>query len=207
MTPNELFEKYQYLVKNTAYAMFGDPVKFARKKNMDLDDILQYGKIGLWDSCNKYRESKGRQFKSYAINRIRWSISQGVEKDSKLFSFKGRRDNGKLTYEFKNAYDNRVGSLDDQLNTNDTESNVSTYHDVVGNGYNLEQEVIDNEYYTYIENNLSEQMLDIIKMKADGHPCEVMGKKYGVSRERVRQKIVQMRKHLANEHYWEGVSV
>lgn len=45
---------------------------------VDMSDLMQYGVIGLIDACEKFDESKGTSFQSYARFRIRGSILDGL---------------------------------------------------------------------------------------------------------------------------------
>ena len=45
---------------------------------VDMADLLQYGVLGLIDACEKFDESKGTSFQSYARFRIRGSILDGL---------------------------------------------------------------------------------------------------------------------------------
>jgi DNA-directed RNA polymerase sigma subunit (sigma70/sigma32) len=86
---------------------------------------------------------------------------------------------------------------------NDEESN--TYHDIIGNGYNLENDAIIRETAHYVENNIDPDILEMIKMKSKNNTLAEIGKKFGLSGERVRQKIVSVRKQLENTG-WEAFS-
>jgi len=46
--------------------------------SVDLNDLVNYGVIGLLDACRKYDESKGVKFKTYAETRIRGAILDGM---------------------------------------------------------------------------------------------------------------------------------
>src|SRR5688500_2903351 len=57
------------LVKRIAYHMMTRLPASVR-----VDDLIQAGMIGLLDAINRYEGSYGRQFESYAAQRIRGSI-------------------------------------------------------------------------------------------------------------------------------------
>lgn len=46
--------------------------------SVDLNDLVNYGVIGLLDACRKYDETKGVKFKTYAETRIRGAILDGM---------------------------------------------------------------------------------------------------------------------------------
>ena len=45
---------------------------------VDMSDLMQYGVLGLIDACEKFDETKGASFQSYARFRIRGSILDGL---------------------------------------------------------------------------------------------------------------------------------
>lgn len=61
MTALELFENNQSLVGWCYNQYFGD------YKSMYLEDIMQEGRLALWECCQKFDESKGFQFSIYAV--------------------------------------------------------------------------------------------------------------------------------------------
>lgn len=71
MTANELFEKHQPLV-GWCYRTYIDRAFFHGWK----EDILQEGRLALWQACNKFDESKGCQFTTYAIPFISGKMRQ-----------------------------------------------------------------------------------------------------------------------------------
>lgn len=61
-------------------------VKFVARKmsanlpsNVDLDDLVSWGSLGLLDALEKFDPGKGVQFSTYAVTRIRGSILDGLQ--------------------------------------------------------------------------------------------------------------------------------
>ncbi|NLT94241.1 MAG: FliA/WhiG family RNA polymerase sigma factor [Clostridia bacterium] len=48
--------------------------------NVELDDLLAYGSIGLIDAINKFNPQKNNSFETYAVIRIRGAIIDGLRK-------------------------------------------------------------------------------------------------------------------------------
>lgn len=69
LTSTELVRQYLPLVKSIAYRVGG---RFPN--NVELDDLINVGLIGLVDAAEKYRPDQGKSFKAYAELRIRGSI-------------------------------------------------------------------------------------------------------------------------------------
>ncbi|TFH08108.1 MAG: RNA polymerase sigma factor FliA [Nitrosomonadales bacterium] len=65
----EFVEKFTPLVKRIAYHMMA-----RLPASVQVDDLIQAGMIGLLDAIKRYEGSHGRQFESYAAQRIRGSI-------------------------------------------------------------------------------------------------------------------------------------
>ncbi len=63
------FENFMPLVKRIAHHMMA-----RLPASVQVDDLIQAGMIGLLDAIKRYEGSRGRQFESYAAQRIRGSI-------------------------------------------------------------------------------------------------------------------------------------
>ncbi|MDF2882586.1 MAG: polymerase sigma factor for flagellar operon, partial [Clostridiaceae bacterium] len=62
----EIVKKYIPLVKYIA-----SRVIIGKSKYIDYEDLVGYGMIGLMDAINKFDETKGMKFSSYASIRIK----------------------------------------------------------------------------------------------------------------------------------------
>jgi len=65
----KFFENFTPLVKRIAHHMMA-----RLPASVQVDDLIQAGMIGLLDAIKRYEGSRGRQFESYAAQRIRGSI-------------------------------------------------------------------------------------------------------------------------------------
>ncbi|GJL75675.1 MAG: RNA polymerase sigma factor FliA [Nitrosomonas sp.] len=65
----DFVDEFAPLVKRIAYHMMAK-----LPASVQVDDLIQAGMIGLLDAINRYEGSYGRQFESYAAQRIRGSI-------------------------------------------------------------------------------------------------------------------------------------
>jgi RNA polymerase sigma factor for flagellar operon FliA len=65
--------QYAPLVKRIAHHMMAK-----LPASVELDDIIQTGMLGLLDAVNRYEESHGAQFETYAAQRIRGAILDGL---------------------------------------------------------------------------------------------------------------------------------
>jgi RNA polymerase sigma factor for flagellar operon FliA len=65
----EIVKKYLYLVKFVVRKMNVTP-----PRELDYEDILSYGKMGLLDAIDRYDPSKGFTFQTYAASRVRGAV-------------------------------------------------------------------------------------------------------------------------------------
>jgi RNA polymerase sigma factor for flagellar operon FliA len=66
---DELLSKHAVLVKKLAYQL-----KAKLPPSVELDDLIQAGMMGLLDAINRYEDTHGAQFETYAAQRIKGSM-------------------------------------------------------------------------------------------------------------------------------------
>ncbi len=71
----EIVKKYLYLVKYVA-----GRVAVGLPPNVEFNDLVSYGILGLFDAITKYDVSQGNKFETYAVSRIRGSIMDELRK-------------------------------------------------------------------------------------------------------------------------------
>jgi len=71
----DIVKKYLYLVKYVA-----GRVAIGLPPNVEFNDLVSYGILGLFDAINKYDVSQGNKFETYAVSRIRGSIMDELRK-------------------------------------------------------------------------------------------------------------------------------
>ena len=71
----EIVKKYLYLVKYVA-----GRVAIGLPPNVEFNDLVSYGILGLFDAISKYDVSQGNKFETYAVSRIRGSIMDELRK-------------------------------------------------------------------------------------------------------------------------------
>lgn len=72
---DEIVKKYLYLVKYVA-----GRVAIGLPPNVEFNDLVSYGILGLFDAITKYDVSQGNKFETYAVSRIRGSIMDELRK-------------------------------------------------------------------------------------------------------------------------------
>jgi RNA polymerase sigma factor for flagellar operon FliA len=73
-----LIEKYTSFVKIIAASIYSQ----RNDDEVDFEDYLQYGMIGLIESIDRYKPEKGAVFRTFATYRIRGSILNGLTKST-----------------------------------------------------------------------------------------------------------------------------
>ena len=71
----EIVKRYMYLVKYVA-----GRVAIGLPPNVEFNDLVSYGILGLFDAITKYDVSQGNKFETYAVSRIRGSIMDELRK-------------------------------------------------------------------------------------------------------------------------------
>jgi len=64
-----LLDQHAILVKKLAYQL-----KAKLPPSVELDDLIQAGMMGLLDAVNRYEDTHGAQFETYAAQRIRGAM-------------------------------------------------------------------------------------------------------------------------------------
>jgi RNA polymerase sigma factor for flagellar operon FliA len=75
----QIVKKYIPLVKYIA-----SRVIIGKSKYIDYDDMVGYGMLGLMDALNKFDESKGMKFSTYASIRIKGAMIDEIRKNSPI---------------------------------------------------------------------------------------------------------------------------
>jgi RNA polymerase sigma factor for flagellar operon FliA len=143
----KLIQKYQYLVKFVIRRM-----NLCPPRELDYEDLISYGNMGLLDAIDRYDPSLGYAFQTYAASRIRgtildelrrfdWISRTGREKINALekaaeqeLQESGEISNSKLRSRMgmsKNQFQevleianrSHMGFLDEELNLEDSEVN------------------------------------------------------------------------------------
>lgn len=86
----KLIEQCQGLVRSLALRIHGKV-----PPNVDLDDLIAYGQVGLSEAARDFDPARGNQFSTYAYYRVRGAIYDGMAK----MSWFGRHPHRPLRFE------------------------------------------------------------------------------------------------------------
>lgn len=76
---DQLIARYAPLVKRIAYHLMAK-----LPASVQVDDIIQNGMLGLLDAINRYEDGLGAQFETYAVQRIRGAMLDGLRENDWL---------------------------------------------------------------------------------------------------------------------------
>ena len=82
MTEEEIYMSNEKLVKATIRRKFPNYRAYCQVHMIELDDLVQQGSLGLLNAIRTYDSKSDSSFRTYAINRICWSISDNTRKES-----------------------------------------------------------------------------------------------------------------------------
>jgi RNA polymerase sigma factor for flagellar operon FliA len=79
LAKEQLVSKYAPLVKRIAYHLMAK-----LPASVEVDDLVQNGMIGLLDALGRYEEGLGAQFETYAVQRVRGAMLDGLRENDWL---------------------------------------------------------------------------------------------------------------------------
>lgn len=146
-------EKHLPLVKRTV-----DQMSLRNSADMEYDDYINIGVIGLIDAISKYDSKKNVSFEGYAKMRIRGTIIDELRKNGKVSRYKISKLNSlyeakrKLQYKLlRNPSDNE---LCDELNVNIDELNKIYETTHILSSLSLESTLYDDESETSLKDKV-----------------------------------------------------
>lgn len=173
-TYDKLYQQHEHLIDITIRKNFNNP-KFLELHGITRDEIKQSGRIGLHKACETYDESKGSSFKTYAIDLIKWTISDEGKRDSL-----GRST--KWTFELANKV-----SFDKDLDHSDEV--IINLYDIVGEEDQGFSEIEEDDHINFllkrIEKKTSERVWQIVQLKLEGYTNEQAADVLGVTHQNV----------------------
>lgn len=202
MDSEKLYEEMEHYVEPTLQKIFGDLNKFARKYDVDKEDIVQMGRIGLWDACKKYDSSKNVLFKTFGISCIRNAVFRELmHVNNYTYAKKGKN---RLKSEYKI---NKV-SLSDKIN-GEKDGKELTYQNLIKNNCSdcmIEEKVIgDIEFellFERLKKILTNRECEVAILFYKDYKAAEIARILGINRQRVSQikkKIKQKLNQLGVE--------
>ena len=180
MTEEEIFLSNEKLVKATIRKKFPNYKAYCQVHMIDYDDLVQQGSIGLLNAIRTYENNTGSSFRSYAINRIAWSISDNTRKES-------LRTINTRSSEVANiiSVDAKVGGEDEELTLLDT---LEAKNDT---SVEAESEVMIERLEKLIkqDESVNEELRYILIARLRGQTMQSIAERLNIHRNAVQQRL------------------
>jgi RNA polymerase sigma factor (sigma-70 family) len=194
-----LMKEYEKYVVITLEKMIPDTKNFADSLHLGVDDLLQYGRLGLWKAIKTRDKMISNNFRSHVIRNIKWSLGRNISIQSMKESIY------KDKYYKRNKLEHRKVDVVSMSNKpfGEHEIEETTYYDIVGydNINKFENDSIDNQAIDNIEcikifSLLKDHEKRMVLMKLKGYKETEIAKCFGISRQAINTKFKNMQKRL-----------
>lgn len=178
MTAEELFEEKEYLVIAAIKQRFGSIARarqIAERNNMELDDLIQVGRMHLWQCCVKYDLERIDTFHAYVMKGMKWAMSD--ELHMKGMPFKVSR---KVSHEERNQIN--IHSIDWHRD----EESVNEFYIV--SPIDVEEEALLSVEFEEVTSVLEEKEKLIILHVGEGYTEREIAVKLGMGRSTLNRK-------------------
>ncbi|MED2749630.1 sigma-70 family RNA polymerase sigma factor [Bacillus thuringiensis] len=178
MTPEELFEEKQHLVIAAIKQRFGSMARatqIAEMNNMELDDLIQVGRMHSWQCCVKYDAERVKTFNAYVMKGMKWAMSDEIH--MKGTPFKVSR---KVSHEEKNQIN--IHSID----LHRDEETVNEFYAV--SPINVEEEALLSVEFEELTSVLEGKEKLIILHVGEGYTTREIAKKFEMGKSTVNKK-------------------
>ncbi|ARJ20492.1 RNA polymerase subunit sigma [Bacillus mycoides] len=178
MKPEELFEEKEYLVIAAIKQRFGSiarATQIAEMNNMELDDLIQVGRMHLWVCCVKYDAERIDTFNAYVMKGMKWAMSDEIH--MKGMPFKVSR---KVSHEERNQIN--IHSID----LHRDEDSVNDFYAV--SPIDVEEEVMSSIEFEEVTSVLEEKEKSIILHIGEGYTTREIARKFEMGKSTVNKK-------------------
>jgi len=159
---DHLVGEHAPLVKKLAHQM-----KAKLPPSVEVDDLIQAGMMGLLDAVNRYEETHGAQFETYAVQRIRGAMLDELR--SSDWMPRSMRQNMRKIEVAMNTLQQKLGrSPNESEVAQQLKLSLSDYQDLLsdGGGHQLVY------YEDFHDNEDNEHFLDRYCIDRDGDPLQ-----------------------------------
>jgi RNA polymerase sigma factor (sigma-70 family) len=189
MSPEELYEQYQHLAKETIYRMYNNPHGICRKHNIEMDDLLQYARTGLWKACLNHNPEKAK-FVTHAINNIKWHLNERLNRETSLIHYAVNRD-----FAANEKYE--LISMDYDLM--EDEEGSKSYHEIIpSDGIPVLDNVIGDIEGNYMLSQLTYKQREAVELKLKGLNSNEIARILSMTGANVRHHLKLTKKKLIN---------
>ncbi|MES1053602.1 sigma-70 family RNA polymerase sigma factor [Bacillus thuringiensis] len=178
MTPEELFEEKQHLVIAAIKQRFGSMARarqIAEMNNMELDDLIQVGRMYLWICCVKYDTERAETFNAYVMKGMKWAMSDELHMKGTVFKV-----SRKVSHEERNQI--HIHSID----LHRDEETVNEFYAV--SPINVEEEVMSSVEFEEVTSVLEEREKSIILHIGEGYTTREIARKFEMGKSTVNKR-------------------
>lgn len=179
---NQLYEENEVLVYSTVQKRF-DSEAFRKAHMLSRDEIIQFGRMGLFQACKTYDKTKGSVFQTYAINNIIWSIKN----ESRRYSLCSINDSSLELIDRISMEDSLSGQISGE-----------TLHDIIESRENGFTELEDKLFIESVRENISERLANTLELRMKGLTFEEIADSLGISKQAVESHLRRNRKKVVN---------
>lgn len=177
---NQFIKDNEGLIYTALYKLFYNKesiTKVADKNGMSFDDLMQVGRLALWEAEGKFDESRGYTFSTFAVSLIRFRILRELKSKGHLIRLPVHTDQKKIAFQMVPG-DKPVNGDGD------------TIFSVIASEERLEEETLNHLHYQErvkevlsILKELKPKDREVILMKAEGKGFQEIGDIHGYSRQ------------------------
>ena len=180
MTEEEIFMSNEKLIKATILKKFPNYRSYCRLHMIEIDDLIQYGSVGLLYAIRTYDSGNNSSFRSYAINNIAWHIQVNIRKES-------LRNTNTRSSELVS-----IVSVEDKVNTQEDDVCIM---DMLESNNNTSEEAEENILLEKViklleqDKEVDSDMLYILVARAKGQSMQSIADHFGFHRNSVSQRL------------------
>ena len=164
-----MYYEHEKYILPTIYKKFPNYKTFSETHGLELDDLIQYGRIGLYKACKTFDSKKGLNMRSYVIQHIVWTIMTEVKKNSlNNVSNKSLHLLEKISLEQEFTIDGEAVFLHEAIGA-------------VDEGY---KEIEYTSMVELLKGRVPDKFLIALEMRKNGYTHSEIGEKLGVTPQR-----------------------
>jgi RNA polymerase sigma factor FliA len=186
LSPEELIEKYTPLVRSIAYQ-----IKQRLRIPLEIDELVQEGRIGLLEAADRYDSKLGVAFKTFAYYRIKGAMYDSLRKMDVIT----RRGNPRLMFESA-----ATEFLSDETNRGSTETRKATLKDEMNEVAGL----ISGLVPIYL---LTSDAIDRLEQTGKNPDQKLAFKEQKAELKKALQQLPVKERQLLEYHYYEDLTL
>jgi RNA polymerase sigma factor (sigma-70 family) len=204
LTIDELIKKYEYLVDITLARTYGNIEKFAKSRQIEVDDLRQFGRLGIFKALTTYQKEKygHLSFRSFIIRNIKWKVNRELYYVSKSHA----------RYKSRDISEDNIVPVISMSYTPHSNKNDRTYYDIISQDYidsfgsrfpDPQATLVDNLMVKRMLSKLEDKDRVVVEYRLQGLTYEEIGKKVGMTKQGVGMKMKKLYEKYKDYFYAE----